>query len=222
MGNTATNVTNYDTLGYVRVTWDDSDESGGWEAWRVYRRDNDVSGPWVLVDEVTTPAANYTTDDYLAPANRDLDYAVVEVTTGNVEGSYTPVAADPVGTNYWLIDDDDSALTIRLEHVTNDSFDDEYEETTLNLIGRGRKKDVGTRWGYKGTLGATIRAKNGVTALEQFSGIKAIRAANDVCYLRTPFGDVFKVAFGNLDFDRIPETGTDLALDVSIDYEEIA
>lgn len=222
MGNTAINVTNYDSLGYVRVTWDNSDESPGWEAWRVYRRDNDVAGPWTLVQEVTVAAANYTVDDYLAPANRDLDYAVVEVTTGNVEGSYTPVAASPVGTNYWLVDDTDTNLTLRLEHVTDDSFDEEYEEDTILLIGRGRKKDIGTRWGFAGSINAMIRTKNGKSALDQYTELKAIRAANNVCYLRSPFGDVFKIALSGLDFDRIPETGTDLALEVSFDYEEIA
>lgn len=222
MGNTAVDVAPYDTLGYVRVTWDNSDESAGWEAWRVYRRDNTISGSWVLVEEITVAAASYTVDDYLAPANRDLDWAVVEVTSGNVEGSYTPVDGDPTGTNYWLIDNVASAQSFRLEHVTDDTFDDEYEEETLELIGRGRKKDFGTRWGWNGSLDCEFFAKNGKTALDQYLEIKTLKESQNEAYLRTPFGDVVKISIGKISYDRVPGVGTDHRLEANISYEEIA
>lgn len=222
MGNTAVSVTTYDTLGYVRITWDDSDESLGHEAWRVYRRDNTVGGAWVLVEQVDDALPNYTVDDYLAPTGRDVGYAVVEVTTGNVEGAYTEIEVVPLGTNYWLLDTESPALSMRLEHATDDSFTDEYEQETLKLIGRGRKKDVGTRWGFAGSLEAQIKPKNGKTSLQQFTELRSIREANHETYLRTPFGDVFKIGLGDIDFDRVPGTGLDMHLDVSIEYEELA
>ena len=223
MGNTNVSTANYATNGYIRITWDNSDESPGWEAWRVYRRDNDAGTGWVLLYQVTTSSASYTYDDYTAPANRSLDYAVVEVTSGNVEGTYTPINVTvSAEAYYWLIDHEDSSLSFRREHVRGDSFDDEYEEATMELIGRGRKRDVGTRWGVSGTLEAQIKAKNGKTTLEQYAEIKALKESQHEVSLRTPFGDVYKVALGKISYDRIPGVGTDNQMDVSIEYEEIA
>jgi hypothetical protein len=220
MSITSVDVSLFDSSGYVSIAWNDTGKSGGFEAWRVYRRDLDAAGAWVLVAQTTGNAAT----DYLAPANRSVEVSVVQVTTGNVEGAYTDsITVTPVATNYWLIHEADSALNFRLEHVTSDSFVDEYEEETIKLIGRGRKKELGTRWGYAGELTATIRPKNGKTSLAQKIEIEQLklRQGEGSIYVRTPFGDVVKSSLGAISWGRLEGSGTDAWYDVTISYEEV-
>ena len=77
----------------------------------------------------------------------------------------------PICTHYWIIDplvqglsEDDYQITdhvsLKLAHVTDDQFGDEYEEAFIPLLNRGRKKEIGTRYGYNGTLTAQLRGRS--------------------------------------------------------------
>lgn len=227
MGNTAVDPSRYDTDGPVEVTWDNSDEAANWHSWRVYRRDLERDLLWTLKHEVFVAAQNYSWEDFYARANEDAEYAVVQVTSDDGgqttnEGSYTPVAATPTGEHYWFIDSTNPDLdSLRLEHVTSDGFSEEYEEDTLLLIGRGRKKDQGERWGFTGTLSAQLRNRGGLTPKQQVYALQQLKERQGFVWLRNPFGDVYKIGLGDLSYSRVPGVGTTPFIDVSIPYEEL-
>lgn len=210
--------------GYVELQWDDTGVSVDFYSWRLYRRWLD-DPTWVLIYETTDNVAAYTFDDYFAHANVDNDWALVQVTqVGSVqtEGVYTVISDTPYSEDYWLLHSTDPAYNTRLYHVTADSYSDEYEEETLKLIGRGRKKDQDTNYGVTGSLTADIRDNTVETAKEQRQKVEWLKATQTEMYLRTPFGQVWKVALGQLSFDRTPGVGIREFGALTIPYEEVA
>lgn len=188
-----------------------------------------------------TSAANWTVNDTL-----DLDGLLIEKTNtlkdyfdGNSSGAewlgapgssasyqdqiwYAETNAYYVETdNYWILSEDDETLNIKLTNVTDAPFTDQWEQSTYTLIGRGRKKDYGTRLGYTGTITCKVRDYGGASRLKRME-LEALREAQDTYYLRTPFGDLFKVAIGDLAFTPIAGVGLVEMFDVQIPFEEIA
>lgn len=119
---------------------------------------------------------------------------------------------------YWLVlDDGIEKFGTRLKSVTSDSFKEEFETATYNVIGRGRHRDEGTRFGYTGTLTLQLRGPN---AGEARMVIQALRATQQRLYLRTPFGDYFPVALGDVSVDRLAGVADDMS-DITLPYEEV-
>lgn len=218
------NDSNFISDGYVRLQWDNTGVSVNFYAWRLYRRWAD-DPTWVLIYETTNNVAAYTFDDYFAHANAQNDWALTQVTqVGSVqtEGVYTVISDTPYSEDYWLLHSTDPAYNIKLQHVTEDSYSDEYEEATLKLIGRGRKKDQGTEFGITGSLTADMRDTVSETAKEQRQKVETLKETQTEMYLRTPFGQVWKVALGQLTFNRTPGVGIREFGALTIPYEEVA
>lgn len=227
MGNATVDAANYNNLGYVRVDWDNTDESVNWYAWRLYRREPNRDNVYRNIAEFVTQDIDYRVDDYLAHANEETDYAVVQVTSTNggvtqVEGAYTDITVTPFGDVYWIIDGVDPALSIILHHVSSDDFTESYDEATYNLIGRGRKKDQGDRWGASGTLTLTLTDRGGVTARQQALDLRLMKERQNQPYIRDPFGEVTKVGLGDVAFSRVPGAGLAHDMTATLPYDEIA
>jgi hypothetical protein len=92
----------------------------------------------------------------------------------------------------------------------------------INLIGRGRRVEYGTRYGQQGSLTAQLRNTPEITARGQRIAIEMLRNAQLKTYLRNPFGDVWAVALNSAQFTRVPGTGLHEAVDVTIEYAEIS
>lgn len=215
---------NFASDGYVRLEWDDTGVAVNFYAWRLYRRWAD-DPTWVLIYETTDNLPTYTFDDYFAHANEQNDWALVQVTqAGSVrtEGVYTVISDTPYSEDYWLLHPTDPIYNVRLHHVTEDSYSDEYEEATLKLIGRGRKKDQGTGFGITGSLTADLRDTQAETAKVQRKKIEWLKETQTWVYLRTPFGEVWKVSLGQLAFTRTPGVGLREFGAMAIPYEEVA
>jgi hypothetical protein len=217
-------IASFSTDGYVRLAWTNAVEDPDFVSYNVYRR---VSGTtaYTLLATITDQVASYTYDDYMASSGITYDFVVAQVVDrygSTVESVYAPVTATPISENYWLIHPDDKAKSIVLRNVTQDDPEEEYEQETYTIIGRGRKTDYGDRLGWRGALVAQLRDRNGVTARQQKIALLELKAELRDVYLRTPFGDVYRVAMGNVKISRIAGVGPSEFVDVEVPYEEVA
>lgn len=217
--------TDFATDGYVRLEWDDTGVLVDFYSWRLYRRlagDIVWEGP---IYETTDNVASYTFDDYFANENVGVEWGLTQVTqvsSVQTEQPYTIISDTPASEDYWILHPTDETLNVRLYHVTEDTYHDEYEESMMLLIGRGRKKDQGTNFGVSGSLTADIRDQSGETAKEQKAKLEALKESQSDLYLRTPFGQVWNVTLGQLEFTRTAGVGLREFGSMTIPYDEVA
>lgn len=218
----AVNVAHYSEEAYVRVTWTGTPSTNHY-SYRVYRLDPDV-GDYVLVKERSDTAATYTFDDYGAPVGT-VKYAVVEVTAvGSVqtEEEKAPKTVTLASPYYWLIHPTDSSYNVQLRSVYTDEFGTDREVEVKKLIGRGRKVDVGDDYGRSGSLSGKIYNSPTKTAREIRLDIEAAKDTNSYFYMRSPFGDNWKIWFEDPRFSRMAGTGTSEFVEISFAYYEVA
>lgn len=216
------NAASFDSAGYVRITFTNATKGSNWYAWRIYRRLTGTT-TWKLLKEYVVDQANYTFDDYSAPANVSVDYSVVRVhLVGAVptEEAHTPSSVTPVGENYWLTSPGGFALKLAI--VTADTFTDDVAQEVHQLIGRGRKVDYGTDYGVTGTLSVQFRDNDTATARVQMATLNFLKKTQEYLWLRNPFGDAWKVSLGQLGMTRIAGVGQREFMDVTVPYLEVA
>jgi len=224
---------NLATLGYFTVSWTDAVEPANFWGYRLYHRTSDTS-TWTKIFETTDDVASYSHDSYawanqlaqevvLVPVTQDGTGALTEEPyTG--ANSFTPSASDA---NYWLIHPTDPNLSVEIPIATGDQFEEEDDAQAINLLGRGRKVNVGSSFGITGTLSGQIfeDAKTGRTAREIRLALLALKQQavefGTELFLRDPFGGLFKVYAGSMSFQRIAGTGSVEAVEYSIPYLEV-
>jgi len=232
--------TNYAESAYVSVSWPDTGRDADFYAWEVEREDSLLDhntgavlsiGAWKKIGTVYTPnAAGYTFQDYLAPANYSVRYRVRQVSlkfNTQVFGAYNTSASNSIFTSaYWLIAGINGAAatitTYKIYLVNSDSYTEETESNTFNLIGRGRYDEKGTSLGVTGSLGVQFRDNPDGTARQKKLALDAFILATPKATLRNPFGDAFYVSVGNISFTRIPGVGKAEYTDATIPYSEVA
>lgn len=220
----------YASLGYMAISWNDSVLDNSFVSYDVWRR-IEGTADWTLLATYDTPAGNYEYHDYMAGSGVNYEYVVTQnalrfsQVAASSKADPGPVTAYGVSEQYWLINPSDETMNILLRSVTDDSFTDEYEQETMLIIGRGRHVDLGTRWGYAGSLTAKIRNSPDSTSLtprEIRLKLEILRSSTDVLFLRTPFGDSWQVGLKDLQFSRIAGVGINEFFDVSIPYFEVS
>lgn len=127
----------------------------------------------------------------------------------------------PVAGEYWLVHPTDASKNVKLSTVIDDSFTDEWEESTLLIIGKGRKKDYGTRWGYTGSLVAQIWDEVGRTSTQAKAELELLKEQQITVILWTPFGEQIPIAMGNAQISRMAGVGTREFHTLTLPYEEI-
>lgn len=207
--------------GRVIVDWSPSTADATIVSWRIYRR---IQGypTWTLIHEADPSDRTYF--DYLCPSQTRVEYAVVQVAISlgdPVESAYPNQEFEAVSTGYFLVCPDDDAFNLKLDHITGETFSDEQEMATLNLIGRGRRVEYGTRYGQTGTLDGAFYDTVEMSARQQRLWLEAIRDSGLKVYLRNPFGDVWAVALLSASVTRIAGTGLVERATYSISYTEI-
>lgn len=219
----AVSVTPYADSGYVSVTWNAAVRDADFYAWAVIRRIQGETAFEQIYYTTSPSVAAY--QDWSANSGVTYEYAVLQVANrfGTLVNSATTwlAAVTPSTASYWLIHPLDNAKNIRLEHVTSDDFSEEYEMETLNLIGRGRKRDYGTRFGFVGSITAQIFNTTTKTARQQKQDLESVKGELRDLYLRTPFGDTWLVAVGDLTVSRIAGVGIQEMCTVQIPYAEV-
>lgn len=237
----AVSITNYNIVGagYNRVSWADTGRDANFQQWNVYRRDDLIDpntqavlvvGTWTLIGFVTsTNVAGYTFDDYYAPSGYKTVYQVTQMTNnlGQIAESAlgAGTAVFPVSDGYWIINPNATVAAdtaFKLSIVTADSFNDEVEEETYNILNRGRYVEKGTRFGFIGSLTAQIRDDTVMSARQRRVRLLELRETNDELFLRNPFGDTFRITVGSIQVDRIAGVGKSEFVDVTIPYQEVA
>lgn len=221
----------------VTVAWTNAAVEAGFVAWRVYRRymipaivDLDLQNTaslWTLLYETTTNKASYTFQDYLAPLNRPVEYAVVQMADrfgSLIESKITSSSTVTlVGDRYYFVPEVPigSIAAFEAAYVTAEGFSKEVEQALLHIKGRGRQLQIGDDLGYTGTL--TIKLRNAATARrdrEFFEFLSSDDAGN--VYMRNPFGDVLYIGLGNVQTNRIEGVGNSDLVDLSIPYFVVA
>ena len=216
------NTSNFRVGGVVYVDWSTAVVEATCTGWKVFRRRVGYGPAWTLLAELPPAARGYY--DYLAPSASDAEYSVVQTATsfGEVVESPYPVQSFYGESKYALVCPSDPSLNLSLYIVTADSFEDEQEMASQNLIGRGRRVEYGTRFGQTGSLTADIRdQQGGPTAREQRLTLGALRSSGLPVYLRTPFGDVWSVAAQSANVSRVAGVGMQEMATVTIAYTEI-
>lgn len=213
----------YDAHGYMLIDWSQMTPDAFFVDWRVYRRLQDGAS-WELLATFTDSSTD-AYRDWTATTGDTFEYAVTQ--SGSRSGLILEsaiVPSDPIlanGSHYWLINPLNDADNLKIDHVKSDQFSDDYEEEQFIVIGRGRKVNHGTRYGYSGTLTAEFRDTADSTARQKRLKLQTIKAARTGYYLRNPFGDVLQVALGNISISRVAGVGVSEFVDVEIPYMEV-
>lgn len=214
----------FPTLGYHEITWNNLAQDAEFVAYKIYRR---ILGNtrWEKIYETSQTQSSYTHQDWLANSDEQYEYTVVQSATRfgvpveSVRGNAVVLGAETA--DYYLLHPTNSSLNLKLSHVTSEDFVDEYESEVLNLIGRGRKTDYGTRWGYVGTLVCEVWDEPGRTAREVRLLVEQLKRSKTTMYLRNPFGDRFLVDMRDISIDRTPGVGTREHHTLTIPYVEL-
>lgn len=218
--------TTYDDDGYVSIDWSASSPDPTFSFWRIYRQDVGAGTEPELLAELSYSDLN-SYQDWTAASNHYYVYQVTQLADRSGELLESPFDPDPAITSitsshYWLICPEDPSLNTRVSNVTSDGYDVEYEEADYIVPGRGRRKEYGTRLGVNGSLTAQYRTLPDKTATQQKNELEHAKNELVLFNLRDPFGNVYKVALGNIHVDRIAGTGTNEFVDVTIPYIEVA
>lgn len=124
-------------------------------------------------------------------------------------------------TQYWIIDDVEEDANVMIPNATAAPLTEQYEEETYTLIGRGRKKEYGTRLGYTGEIDAQLRGYDGSPAMIR-AKLELMRSRKDTYWLRTPFGDTFMIGLNDMTFTPIAGTSITAMYDVAIPFDEVS
>jgi hypothetical protein len=220
----------------VRVSWNNSVQDPDCVGYRLYRRymkvsnvlldTEDSASTWYLLMEAGAAQSTYVFDDYTAPLNKALEYAAVQVVDrfGSLIESPLDDFASVIqyGERYYLVPQVTigNIASFEMSGVTGDAFSRDVEQETLHVVGRGRQVQVGDDLGYSGTL--TVRSRGAANARFNREFLEAISSQHNSVYLKTPFGDVFLVALGNVQSTRVPGYGGAVDfVDITVPYTQI-
>jgi hypothetical protein len=214
----------FSSAGVNVIDWTGSLTDANFNSWKVLRRVSGTTDWTELFETNTVGTREYK--DYLAPSQQSVDYVVVQTAFSFgvlVESVYDPDTFFGISTEYILVCPEDDSLNVPLPMVKSESFSEEFEQTAVNLIGRGRRIERGDRYGITGSLTASLRdVDGGLSGREQRLRIEALRESERVFYLRNPFGDVLQIAITNASFERVAGVGTLEYLELTMDYSEIS
>jgi len=220
---TALDNTLYPAQAKIHLDWSGSVVDATFYSWRIYRRLVGAAS-WTRLAEIGASATKVY-DDYTCPSQAPVEYAVVQVAilfSAQVESVYVPLPSTATLSNYMLTCQVNPALNVTLWHVNDDSFEEEQEQATINLLGRGRRFEYGTVYGVTGSVTCSLRnIDGGATARAQRLAINALRESGNQIYLLNPFGDVYPVGLAALSVSRTAGVGLHEMTTVTIGYTEV-
>lgn len=241
----------YDSVGkgYVRIVWENQTADPEFLSWRLYRRyhldssakEADKGWQWELLYEefsVSPPdgGVQFTYLDYSAPSGYEVHYMLTQaaVRFGSVVESSRPTI-ETIGRqvslysgHYWLVvpgADGSVEDVVRLENATADSYTEEYETEEMHIIGRGRHFEVGDRMGYAGQISLQLRHIQGSGQVSdprrQKLDLENLKSRRIESWIRSPFGDLFLVFTGDIQFERVAGVGQSEFLNATLPYKEV-
>ena len=215
----------YNDKGYVTVIWSGVPDPF-FVKWSVYRRPKtiDNSKEWQLAGEVTSPT-KMEFRDWLVAGSGDFEYAVNQVAYrfgSLVESEFEeyPIAVYIYSDAYWFIVPDEEALNTRM-FIKADKFTDKEQSNSFVIIGGGLRYNTGPNIGIEGSLASSIRHRAGISASEQMATFRELKSRKGWVLMRDPFGNVIKIAFGEISYDRIAGVGNNEYVDLEIPFYEV-
>lgn len=141
--------------------------------------------------------------DYAAPLNTTVTYEIVTVNTDGVESEGVELDAVLDDLNgYWLVLAGDASRTFRVQHVGGFDETEPIDDERHRPLGRSRVLvQQGERTGSEGSITAKIFPADA----DVIPRIRELSDLGDVAevLLKTPFGDVFRVALGEVRRSRL-------------------
>lgn len=218
----------YELSGFVKVTWTATPDPFFAE-WRVYRQKVDEAGlaldDWEYAGRVEDVDAREF-HDWLVGGSSWYRYSVTQVAYrfgSLVESDYDHYGerVRVFGSHYWLVVEDREELNVRLNSVNADKFTDKFESNDFQILGGGRRFNYGAEIGKEGSLSIQIRGSSLITATEQLRVLRVLRQEKIAVLMRDPFGNVTKVALGEVSVDRMPGVGNNEFANIEVPYYEV-
>lgn len=214
--------------GHTTLTWDGSATDGAFVRYELRKRIWGASptADWEIIYSTDEQLDHYEIHDWMVGVYKEYEWSLTQwaVRFGiEVAAVWDIEMGRPEADDYWLIHPTDKSKSLLLHHVTDDSMKEEYETEIQHLIGRGRHQDIGDRLGWSGSLSAHLRDRQDLSGREQRLALEALKAERVDLWLRNPFGDLFRVAAGDIEIDREAGVGSgDREFsEVSFDYVEL-
>lgn len=212
--------------GYVNLDWTGTVPDASFYSWTVYRQDLGIDQDWVLI-YTTTDQTNKVYRDWSAVSGHTYRYVVTQAADrfgALLESSISSLTpAQQVTAGYWwLINPNDETDNVKVA-VTGDQFTEEYEEATYTVIGRGRRREIGTLVGVTGQLTASLKPSydGTVTANDRLNSLRTLRAQATAVQLRNPFGGSLTIAVGELQWQHEPGYGATEVITATIQVDEV-
>jgi hypothetical protein len=183
--------------GSLRLSWDASVDAT-FVRYNIYRRTLGGTA-WELVDTISEKTTTSYLD-YSAGVGVTYQYTVIQ--TALPAGSHAVdadidvspiVEASNSSDNWWIIVDGNESLAVEL-YVDSESRTQPYQEETFEPFGRDRKVVVRyAQYGIEGDLSCLIPSDEVSVKVKK---LKEISSLTIPVYLKTAFGDVYKVYLG--------------------------
>lgn len=168
----------YNKWGFVYITVLPVNASPDFVSFNLYRRKYGQAN-WELLETWYDPTFRMAYRDFMVGSNETYQYAVTQLISyvGDLLESEKFILRTviPQSDRYWLTYILDIASNnnrgIPLSIVTADSFSEDWEQETYNVIGRGQHVDYGERIGFNGSLNASLRdiAQGGISRVNSIS-----------------------------------------------------
>ena len=205
--------------GTLKLSWNQTADAN-FTKYNIYRRLFGSGAQFTLLTSISdSTVLGYT--DYSSGVGVKYEYKITQ--TSQPAGSNpvdsdidaaSAVTAASESDNWWIVYDGDETLGVEL-YVDSESRTNPYQEEVFEPFGRSRKVVVRyAQYGVEGSISAYIPNDE---AVDKMAKIKRLFSLSVPLYLKTPFGDVYKVYFGTPTY----EYATAGTVKLSVGYIEV-
>ena len=205
--------------GTLKLTWDQTADAN-FTKYNIYRRLFGSGAQFTLLTSISdSTVLNYT--DYSSGVGVKYEYKITQTSQPAASNAVdsdidaaTPVTAASESDNWWIVYEGDESLGVEL-YVDSENRTNPYQEEIFEPFGRDRKVIVRyAQFGVEGSISTYI--PNDETSVKM-PKIKLLFGLSVPLYLKTPFGDVYKVYFGTPTY----EYATAGTVKLSVGYIEV-
>ena len=205
--------------GTLKLSWDQTADAN-FTKYNIYRRLFGSGAQFTLLTSISdSTVLNYT--DYSSGVGVKYEYKITQ--TSQPSGSNpvnsdidaaSAVTAASESDNWWIVYEGDESLGVEL-YVDSENRTNPYQEEIFEPFGRDRKVIVRyAQFGVEGSISTYI--PNDETSVKM-PKIKLLFGLSVPLYLKTPFGDVYRVYFGTPTY----EYATAGTVKLSVGYIEV-
>lgn len=205
--------------GTLKLSWDQTADAN-FTKYNIYRRLFGSGAQFTLLTSISdSTVLNYT--DYSSGVGVKYEYKITQTSQPAASNpvdsdidAATPVTAASESDNWWIVYEGDESLGVEL-YVDSENRTNPYQEEIFEPFGRDRKVIVRyAQFGVEGSISTYI--PNDETSVKM-PKIKLLFGLSLPLYLKTPFGDVYKVYFGTPTY----EYATAGTVKLSVGYIEV-